>query len=137
MKFSNLEEIIACKNSLTIIRSNYFNKMRRVKFIDISFNKISSIEAGSFKDLFNVKYLFLGNNEIETIDRDLFQVMIDLKSLDLAHNRINSLDPAVFLISGGILIEANLLSNSCLNRNYKVKDYDLLEDDIISYCQPD
>lgn len=136
-KFSHVEELIAHKSSLTIIRSFYFSNMRRLQFIDLSSNQIAVIEKGSFDVLFNMKYLHLGNNRIDILDRDLFKAMINLKNLDLAHNRINSLDPTTFEISDGKLLEVNLLSNVCLNKTYEEVAFDNLEDDIISYCQPD
>lgn len=136
-KFSNLEELTAYKNNLEAIRSFYFDNMRRVQIIDLSFNKIIVIERGSFKDLFNVKYLYLGNNQIDTLDRDLFKAMVNLKNLDLAHNKINSMDPTTFEVSGGKLLEVNILSNVCLNKTYEVEDFGHLEDDIIDDCQPD
>lgn len=137
MKFPNLEELIVCNSSLEIIHSFYFDNMRRVQFIDVSFNQIIVIEKRSFKDLFYLKYLLLGNNKIETLERDLFTSMVNLKNLDLAHNRISELHPTTFQISGGKQLETNLLSNVCLNENYEAKDFVQLEDDIISFCQPD
>lgn len=111
--------------------------MLRVHFIDISFNKITNIMTNSFKNLFNVKYLFLSNNEIDKLDRDLFKTMANLKNLDLAHNKIIFLDPTVFEIAGGKLLEVNLLANACLNKTYESKEFHQLDDDIISYCQPE
>lgn len=109
--------------------------MRRVQFIDLSFNNIVVVEKGSFKDLFSVKYLFLGNNRIETLDSELFQVTVNLKTLDLAHNIISSLDPATFNIQGGKLLEVNLLSNACVNGFYEANYFLRLETDVKSKCQ--
>lgn len=132
-----LEELTSHHCNLSIIRSFYFENMLRVQFIDISFNEIAMIDKNSFKDLFAVKYMFVGNNKIKTLDRDLFRTMASLKNLDLAHNQINSLDPTMFEIPGGKLLEVNLLGNVCLNKTYELKEFEDLEQDIISYCQPD
>lgn len=110
--------------------------MRRVQFIDASSNKIARIENGSFKDLFNVKYLFLANNRIGTLDKDLFKNMVNLKQLDLAHNRIGLLDSSSFRIRGGKLLEANLLSNDCIDGNYETKEFVRLGNAIRLNCQP-
>lgn len=134
IKFPNLEEFTASKCSLSIIRNFYFDKMRRVQYMDLSFNEIAVVEKGSFKDLFSVKYLFLGNNRIETLDSELFQVMVNLKTLDLAHNSISSLDPATFTIQGGKILEVNLLSNACINGLYVANDFFRLKTDVRSKC---
>lgn len=134
-KFSNLEEVTAYQSSLSVLRSYYFENMRRVQFIDASSNKIALIEPGSFKDLFSIKYLFLANNRIGTLDKDLFKNMVNLKNLDLAHNRIRLLDSSTFRIRGGKLLEANLLSNDCIDGNYEIKDFVRLGNDIRSNCQ--
>lgn len=135
--FPKLEELTSRHCSLSIIRSFYFENMLRVQFIDVSFNEITMIDKNSFKDLFSVKYMFVGNNKIKTLDRDLFRTMASLKNLDLAHNQINSLDPTIFEIPGGKLLEVNSLANVCLNKTYELKEFEDLEQDIISYCQPD
>lgn len=119
LKFPNLEEFTAKKCSLSIIRSFYFDFMRRVQFIDLSFNEISIIEKRSFRDLFRLKYLFLGNNRIEDLDKEMFQALVNLKYLDVSYNKIKSLETTVFSIAGGSLFEVNLLSNTCINGTYE------------------
>lgn len=112
-----LEELDLAGNSLTVIRKTTFQRSMKLKFINLSRNKITNVEPETFDCpalesvnlhgnkiksinglLFTSKLssLNLSSNEIERIDGDSFGQLEYLEILDLSHNKINGVASTAF-----------------------------------------
>lgn len=136
-KFPNLENYLAWKCGLIILRDHYFKNMKNLQFLTLSHNQISTIESEAFKDLITVKELKLGHNLIESLDEKLFSSMINLEELRLNDNKIKLLSALTFKIPHGKLTTLELLSNVCIDKWYgqrRLRRMKHLESDLTASC---
>jgi Leucine-rich repeat (LRR) protein len=87
------------------IRSNQFGKillknlvnLKKLKYLNLANNSISTIDKGSFDSLSNLEYLSLASNKISNLDHiDLFKNLLNLKDLNLSLNSIEILNENLF-----------------------------------------
>lgn len=114
--FPALQGFWAQRCGLTVVRVDYFENMRDLRFLYLFSNKITKIEPKAFDDLVSVKELRLHYNLIETIDDGTFDEMLKLETLDLSFNKIKLFSATTFIIKK--LEEVFLKGNICINGNY-------------------
>ena len=72
-----------------LFQNNYVKKLRNV---DLSWNKISFIPSGCFKNLKNIERLKIAHNQIKHLTADMFpKTLTHLTGLDFSHNYISSI----------------------------------------------
>lgn len=120
-KFPNLKECRVVNCGLTAVRSHYFKDMRKVQYLLLNGNQITTIEPGSFRDLVGAFHLWLPDNMLTSLDGTVFDPMINLQLLDLKNNKIKFLSPSTFKIPGGNLLVINLNSNVCIDGGYHLQ----------------
>ena len=74
-------------NSLKYIFTDNFRKQIQVKFIDFSFNEITSLSRYSFRGL-NFSQISLSGNKLRKIDLNHFYINQELQELDVSNNFI-------------------------------------------------
>jgi Leucine-rich repeat (LRR) protein len=95
-KFSLLMAVQAFNCSLERIDAKVFKNLRKLKFVTLSRNEISTIDSNAFTDLFKLETLYLDNNNLEYVSSRLFSSLENLKSLNLCVNKIETLSPKTF-----------------------------------------
>lgn len=116
---SILETLIVANNSLVNITS-WFRRLRSLKQLDISWNKIGRLNIGAFANLKKLNKLYLKRTQLSGIDYGTFANQMELKVLDISYNDLNHIDFDVFFpylkgleelyIDGNNLTEAGGLS---------------------------
>ena len=90
--------------------NNFFSCNPNIKYIDLSFNHITSIPNGLFNGLTELQKLNLRSNNIESISADMFTGLINLIELDLAFNRLKTIPAHTF--NGLTKLNVLLLGNN-------------------------
>lgn len=95
---SNLSHFIVLDLSRNNVQlnGNEFNTMKKLEFLNISYNKIADLHPDLFKDLSNLKFLDISCNEIKTITEKVFQPLLTLLHLNLSNNKLETLDDFSF-----------------------------------------
>lgn len=97
-------------NNISVIRSDDFVGLRKLKILQLMDNRIHTIEKGAFKDLAAMERLRLNNNYLRSLPDLLFSNMPNLHRLDLSHNKLT-------IIGRKTLRGAPLLKNLQIDNN--------------------
>ncbi|XP_014782534.1 insulin-like growth factor-binding protein complex acid labile subunit [Octopus bimaculoides] len=115
---SDVCNLCRCNDDTTRITCRYLNLTsvpqnipHDVKYLDLSYNKISNIGKESFKNLSSLEELVLSRNEISEIEHGCFDDLPKLRILDLSHNQISNTEQGYF---------GKLTSLQTLNLRYNV-----------------
>jgi Leucine-rich repeat (LRR) protein len=90
-----------CKNNLSVLYSDMFQGLTRLKHLDLRGNSLKIIETGSFNGLAYLNSLitcdenFL-DNEIEIVQAGIFQGIFRIDRLDLSYFEIRVIESGVF-----------------------------------------
>ena len=71
-----------------LITTGLFKDLKKLDYLDLYGNKITTIEPGTFNGLDNLNYLDLGSNGITKIKPGAFNGLRNLKTLILSNNSI-------------------------------------------------
>ncbi|XP_065226390.1 adhesion G protein-coupled receptor A3 isoform X2 [Planococcus citri] len=82
-------------NNITVLPYESF-VLTKLNKLDLGNNRINRIEKGAFLKLKILKTLILSNNKLETIDRETFEGLQSLENCDLGNNNINFIDSEAF-----------------------------------------
>lgn len=91
-KLKNLKELNLSANKLEKITQNAFNGLNSLEFLHLSENLINSIEANSFRCFTNLKELNLNGCLLTTIRVNLFHDLVNLQTLNLSNNKISVIE---------------------------------------------
>lgn len=101
------------KNELVQFPKKMVKFFLNLKTINADENKIVHLVYEDFKDHRKLEYLSLAGNEITTIDGNVFDEQLNLKYVDLRKNKLQFVGHDIKMPS----IEINLLSNTCINES--------------------
>lgn len=118
----SLEVLNLSSNQLDLCPN--FNKLRKLKKLDLSQNSIKSIEKSSFDGLINLDQLILGKNQIKYLDESSFSSLQNLTILDLRENKLNNFNVALNTPKLDSLI---LAFNSITSLSFLSKSEELLK----------
>ena len=107
-------------NEFKKVKKHYFQHLRHLVKLTMSYNQIEEIENDSFvnnKELIDLK---LDYNRIQTITKETFKGLFNMKFLDLSFNSIS-------YIHEGALYFSSDLKKVCLYSNPITKDYDVVK----------
>ena len=150
----------ACSSNYGPLRANTFRQLNALKFLNLSFSKISSIELHAFDGLYNLTELHiekivevkwsipanmfppslltlnLNNNNLGEINQDAFANLINLKSLSLSKCVINWISDAIFATENSLIyldLSYNELNKQInfLSLFHDLKNLTILD---MSYC---
>lgn len=96
LEFELLEEIIIRHSQVPLIGDSTFWPGKKIRLIDLSYNRIEVLKESDFNGLTDLSVLNLSNNLISTIPSAVFHQLPNLTKLSLAQNKIGSLVPRLF-----------------------------------------
>ena len=79
-----------------------FKNLLRLKYLDLSYNEVSTLDSDSFADLLKLEYLDMSHNQITYVDEETFVFKTKsgplkyLRYLNLEHNFIASIGETLF-----------------------------------------
>ncbi|KAK5650601.1 hypothetical protein RI129_001630 [Pyrocoelia pectoralis] len=85
---TDTEKIDLQGNNITIIFETDFERLGKLRILQLTDNRIHTIEKDAFQDLVNMERIRLNGNNIRHIPDNLFSTMSNLFRLDLSHNSI-------------------------------------------------
>lgn len=93
--FSELSQLLLLDLSHNLLTADWINggtfkRLKRLVYLDISYNRIAKIEPTMFKDLHNLEILKMQDNQIEHIPSKIFSNLPKLHTLVLSNNRVAS-----------------------------------------------
>lgn len=93
----SLWELSLHHNRLVEVPSRALRNLKKLKYLDLSGNRIDCIELDSFAGLDgSLTYLNLADNSIDSLPREAFGSLPKLDTIDLSGNNIAYLDPNIF-----------------------------------------
>lgn len=108
----NLKRLNLRKNNIRTITKT-FKMLKRLEFLDLSENVISSIGYTAFKNLVNLKVLYLQHNYLDLVPSKAVSEPINLVELDLSGNNIRVIS-SFALPSLASLVILNLAHNKIM-----------------------
>ena len=85
--FSQLRRLNLSHNSLTTLPSPFFSRLKLLKILDLSHNKINEFEGGGMEVAKGMRWLSLSNNLLLFLPI-AFSKGSDLRYLDVSHNKL-------------------------------------------------
>lgn len=110
-QYNNLSELYLNNNSIVIVSNYSFEKLLKLKILDVSNNDIKTVEKAAFAGLNELQILNLQNNKITKLNTDVFAGLNKLKVLNLQNNFLKDFDVEVKFHS--ICIKLNMWTCSC------------------------
>ena len=92
-----------------------FYFVKRLKYLDISKNKLKSLPQSEFHNLSKLRKLDVSNNQLSSLDGRVFSDMLSLKTLNLSRNQISRISNEAFLGTQTSL-ETLILDNNKLEK---------------------
>uniref|UniRef100_A0AAV2LLV3 Uncharacterized protein n=1 Tax=Knipowitschia caucasica TaxID=637954 RepID=A0AAV2LLV3_KNICA len=84
-------------NNIDIVEEGAFDKLRRVKELDLSSNRIENLpNVRIFQDCRSMQFLDLGYNQLQSLARNSFAGLFKLSELHLEHNELVKVNLAHF-----------------------------------------
>jgi Leucine-rich repeat (LRR) protein len=66
------------------------SKLTNLKYLNLSYNQITTIPKNIFDNLTNLEYLWIGSNDITSMPENIFNKLTNLKRLFLHYNQITA-----------------------------------------------
>ena len=87
-----ITELSFRNNSITSVDSNAFDKLKFLKYLDLSDNALTKISHVMFRNPLSLEKLILANNKIALIEENAFSGIPQLKTLVLGNNLLVNLN---------------------------------------------
>ena len=84
------------KNNISVIPIKTFDMLKKLEFLYLNHNILTSIDKSYFCGLFFLKSLILHNNKINAIDENTFLHLTNLKKLNIEYNNITNISKPIF-----------------------------------------
>lgn len=117
-------------NLMQVLKTNMFEGLVHLCYLNLSNNKISTIEQDAFKDLDKLKTLYLNGNQLSHLSLTTFDHVYNLETLGLANCNIKTIEPSLFDKFNN-LTELRLEHNPKLDKNIKVKVFGMSIEELI------
>ncbi|CAH1256908.1 LRRC4C [Branchiostoma lanceolatum] len=117
-----LKKLQLCWNKIEEIQKNALQPLAKLQFLSLRFNRLRAVEEWHFAGLTNLKYLHLSYNNISRIAGKSFDQLPRLYSLSLQHNKLSSVPAELLTAMRGIqvvYIEANPFRCTCALESLK------------------
>lgn len=108
--YADLEVLDLSHNALTGLGQRQLESQKVLRWLNLSFNAISSLDSRGFQGLGQLEVLDLRNNELMAVEDGVLAELEQLAELDLSYNRIERLSDHCFA-SLGRLRSLNLRNN--------------------------
>lgn len=107
-ELQDLEELYAYANSSTFsfddqpgvadttIHVDAFAGVGKLRYLDLSFNRIKTLDDNVFRVLPELTHLNLGHNKLDKLSSNLLSHLLDLDYLDVSENRLTHVDAYAF-----------------------------------------
>ncbi|XP_025828902.1 protein slit isoform X2 [Agrilus planipennis] len=83
---NDIEKLDLQGNNITVILESDFERLGKLRVLQLTDNQIHTIERDAFQDVINLERLRLNGNNLRHIPDNLFSAMSNLFRLDLSHN---------------------------------------------------
>jgi Leucine-rich repeat (LRR) protein len=109
--FPNLYKKISITDGyIDKVKKSSFEKLRRLKVLQVRHCHVKEIEAGAFDSLTSLKSLYLDSNDLESLPPKVFSKLKKLKLLTIHTNRLQFLDENL-LDKNSLLASVYLVNN--------------------------
>lgn len=112
--FRNLEQLTISYSQLSRINSEAFNDLKKLKLLNVAYNKIKKVLARDLLNLNELEKLDLTGNQIVEIASELFMNTLKLTVIILRENKLNFIDADSFT-SMNTLQMVDLSNNECID----------------------
>ncbi|XP_014680160.1 PREDICTED: SLIT and NTRK-like protein 6, partial [Priapulus caudatus] len=96
MDASNLTTLYLSNNAIFYISPQALRGLKKLQFLDLSYNAIEYIAPGTFKDIDEITTLRLEFNHLYTVSAGTFAGLKNLEFIHLEYNRISSVAVGAF-----------------------------------------
>ncbi|XP_017468504.1 PREDICTED: protein slit isoform X2 [Rhagoletis zephyria] len=93
---ADVERLDLQGNNITVIFEADFQRLTKLRILQLTDNQIHTIEKGAFQDLVSLERLRLNNNLLKAIPENLVSSSASLLRLDISHNIITTVGRRVF-----------------------------------------
>ncbi|KAF6716595.1 Toll-like receptor 13 [Oryzias melastigma] len=87
---SNLQHLSISPCNLRIIDMKAFQKLSKLKTLDLSFNELSELKPLLFEDLHNLHSLLLAHNKLRALPEEVFLNTLGLETLNMGTNLLTN-----------------------------------------------
>lgn len=94
---ATIERLLLQNNSISVLTPGLFHQLTSLQHLDLSRNEITShwLNSDIFSDLHQLKYLDLSYNRISRIDPTTFQSLVQLETLSLQRNELSQIPSTI------------------------------------------
>jgi Leucine-rich repeat (LRR) protein len=92
----NVRYLFLSYYKLTSLDSNIFKNLVNVQYLDLSCSKLTSLDSNIFKNLTQLTKLSLNNNNLTNLDDTIFKYNTHLEQLTLSQNNFKKLHKNIF-----------------------------------------
>ncbi|KAL9920165.1 slit guidance ligand isoform 1-T1 [Glossina fuscipes fuscipes] len=93
---ADVERLDLQGNNITVIFESDFQRLTKLRILQLTDNQIHTIEKGTFQDLISLEQLRLNNNRLKAIPENFVASSANLLRLDLSHNAIATIGRRLF-----------------------------------------
>lgn len=92
----NLVRVSVNKNKFTVFPAELLAGLRRLEYINLSDNQLSSVDELNFASLPRLREVFLNNNKIDHFSEGSFRNSSQIQLVDLSNNKLNRIEERTF-----------------------------------------
>ena len=96
LDLSQCTELYLAFQKITSVEAGLWNRMSRLKKLNLSFNRMHHIDKSTFSGLNGLEELILMHNSISIIEPDSFAHMTQLRKLDFSFNCLEHIKAKMF-----------------------------------------
>lgn len=85
---ASLEKLFVVNGTVTAVNPDTFQSFKKLKFLDLHGNNVSTLQRNQFKGLKDLEYLDVSHNAIKKVDSSHFFDLTKLTHLNISHNEL-------------------------------------------------